>query len=261
MKTPQASLLILIAVLLPPFALDALGEVIDEQTVQTPYGPFGPLALRAVPDAAPVWVAPYTGSPTRNDPRAAIHTMTSLNARRLLIWDTAIALNPVLPRGITAIVDDYIDWTRHLPSTFGGTGDPAAESVPAPDAELSRQPRGQIFCPEMAQSLHVAFPHSPAVTYIGVDDLRRETPAEARMFRLWGGDVIGRNLVPEVALARELGHCVAGLVTVDDFDAGRPAPPTRGEVRAALEHGIYALNEFAREAGRAIHCTCSAHIQ
>ena len=42
---PTANLLLLIAVLLPPKALDVLGAVIDERTVLTPYGEAGPLAF------------------------------------------------------------------------------------------------------------------------------------------------------------------------------------------------------------------------
>jgi purine nucleoside phosphorylase len=255
-KTPQADLLLLIAVLLPPFALDALGEVVDEQTLSTPYGPFGPLALRAVPGGPPVWVAPYTGSLTRTDPRAAVYTARALGAYRLLIWDGCTALNPVLPRGITAVVTDYLDWTRRLPATFGA-GPKGRHPSPA---DLSRQARRTVFCPDMLDALRTTFPASPEITYLGIDDMRRETPAEARMFRLWGADVIGRNLVPEVALARELGLCIGGLVTVDDFGADRPAPEAKGEVRAALEYGIRALSAVARFARRPPECDCDAPV-
>ena len=96
---PAANLLLLIAVLLPPKALDVLGPVVDERTVLTPYGESGPLALRVTPNGDPVWVQPYTGLPTRTDPRATIYAAKQLGVQRVLNWDTGIAVNPVLQRG------------------------------------------------------------------------------------------------------------------------------------------------------------------
>ncbi|MCB0150142.1 MAG: hypothetical protein KDE01_21160, partial [Caldilineaceae bacterium] len=84
---PTASLLILIAVLLPPSALDILGEVVDERTYLTPYGEAGPLALRKLSDDLAVWVQPYTGLPTRTDPRATIFAARQLGVQRILNWD------------------------------------------------------------------------------------------------------------------------------------------------------------------------------
>ncbi len=83
----NANLLILIAVLLPPKALDILGKVVDERTLQTPYGDFGPLALRRAPGQPAVWVGPYTGLPTRTDPRATLIAAGLLGLQRVLIWD------------------------------------------------------------------------------------------------------------------------------------------------------------------------------
>ena len=40
----DASLLILLAVLLPPRSLDVLGPVVEERTVSTDYGTVGPVA-------------------------------------------------------------------------------------------------------------------------------------------------------------------------------------------------------------------------
>ena len=47
---PNANLLLLVAVLLPPRALDILGDVLEERTLLTPYGDAGPLALRVRDD-------------------------------------------------------------------------------------------------------------------------------------------------------------------------------------------------------------------
>ncbi|MEZ4836907.1 MAG: hypothetical protein R2873_33755 [Caldilineaceae bacterium] len=57
----NASLLLLLAVVLPPRTLDVLGPVVEERTVETRFGTVGPLALRRSPEGADVWVQPYSG--------------------------------------------------------------------------------------------------------------------------------------------------------------------------------------------------------
>ena len=105
--------------LLPPAAMNELGLVATERTIETPFGPVGPLALRRVPHGPSVWILPYTGSATRTDPRATIYAAHALGVRQIVAWDTVIALNPVLPRGQVAVMADYIDFTRG-PGSFDG---------------------------------------------------------------------------------------------------------------------------------------------
>lgn len=220
----QADWLILLAVLLPPAAMNELGIVASERTVETPFGMVGPLALRRVPHGPSVWILPYTGAATRTDPRATIYAAHSLGVRQIVVWDQVIALNPVLPRGQVAVMADYIDFTRG-PGSFDG----APPSLPPnPEAPL------RAVCPRLTDALRRAMPFAADVVYVGIDGPRRETAAEARIFRLWGADVVGQNVIPEAALAQEVGICFAGLVTVAELSAERSQLPPRGEVRASL---------------------------
>lgn len=241
-------LLLLVGVFLPPRALDGLGPVVEERMVPTPYGAFGPIALRQAEGGPGVWIGPYSGLPTRTDPRATIFAANYLGVKRVLGWDTGIALNPVLMRGQPVIANDFIDFTFREPNTF------ASDLLRNKDHErLTQIPR---FCPQMTSALHKLLPIAPGVTYLGIDDLRRETPAEARMYRLWGADIIGQNLVPEVLLAREAGLCFAGLLTIGSHaaDLGQPAP--HGELRAGLEVTMQTLPEFIHYLTILPDCTC-----
>ncbi|MEZ4673099.1 MAG: hypothetical protein R2932_02505 [Caldilineaceae bacterium] len=92
---------------------------------------------------------------------------------------------------------------------------------------------------------------------MGVDGPNRETPAESRLFRRMGADVSGQNLVPEVYLARELGLCYAGLVTIGDYSADQLHQPPRGEMRAGLEQIIRALPDYVNLLGALPACDCS----
>ena len=49
---------------------------------------------------------------------------------------------------------------------------------------------------------------------------RFETPAEIKMFKQLGGDLVGMTSVPEVVLAREAEICYATIAMVTNFAAG-----------------------------------------
>lgn len=241
-------LLLLLGVLLPPKALDGLGAVVEERVVQTPYGAFGPVALRVGEDLPGFWIAPYTGLPSRTDPRATLFAANQLGVRRVLGWDNGIAVNQTLMRGQPVIAADFIDFTFREPNTF------ASDLIRNKTSErIAQVPK---FCPQMTAALQRVLSIAPHVTYLGIDDLRRETPAEARMYRLWGADVIGQNLVPEVLLAREAGLCFGGLITVNLHAADLPEPPPHGELRAGLELSLQVLPDYLRYLSMLPECTC-----
>lgn len=245
----MSDILLLIGVILPPPALDMLGAVRDEFTVQTPYGPAGPFAHRDQ-----VLVLPYSGLPDRTDPRATLWAAKDLGITRLIGWDAVIGLNPLLRRGSLLVPDDFIDWTRHQPTTFferRGLG------------YLAQMP---AFCPQCRRALLHALPGAATVgTYLGFDGPRRETAAEARLFRAWGADVLGLNLAPEVILAKELELCFVGLTTVVEPGADRvpddgPSPAGgehSGEFRLALRRVLEVLPGLATALQGPRACPCS----
>jgi 5'-methylthioadenosine phosphorylase len=113
-----------------------------------------------------------------------------------------------------------------------------------------------LFCAEMNAAIQQLLPGLPEAVAVGVDFLRRETRAEARMFRSWGADVLSYNLAPEVALAQELKMCYAGLVTVSGYAADRAQPEPMGEVRASLSTTLQMLPAFVEMVSRGRHCVC-----
>jgi 5'-methylthioadenosine phosphorylase len=236
--------LLLLAVPLPPQSLEAIGPFIEERIVDTEYGAVGPLARRGQSDGPPVWIQPYSGLPSRTDPRATMRAAQALNVKQIFAWDSVVALNPMLGPGHPMFITDYIDFTRHQPQTFfenEGTGG------------LSQTP---AVCPRLTEALSHLLPTAPGGVYLGVDGPRRETATEARIFRSWGADVLGQNLVPEIALARELGICFAGLVSVDEISAERPPPPAQEENHRGLEAVVQALSAFLQSGEGDTPCDC-----
>ncbi|HLI56221.1 MAG TPA: purine-nucleoside phosphorylase [Actinomycetota bacterium] len=72
----------------------------------------------------------------------------------------------------------------------------------------------------------------PEVVYVAVAGPSFETPAEVRMLRMLGGDVVGMSTVPEVITARRRGLRVLALTVVTNR-AGAPA--TAHDVLRAAE--------------------------
>lgn len=241
---PVADLMILLAVWLPPSALDELGELVEERTIATPYGEVGPLALRCLPDGGRLWLHPYTGPATRTDPRATIYAAWTLGVRQVVAWDQVVAVNSVLPRGQSGVVVDYIDWTRQA-VTFAGAP-PAKATTDAP-----------AFCPRLTTVLQQALPFAVGLVYLGVDGPRRETPAEARLFRLWGADVIGQNVTPEAALCQEAGLCFAAIATVGEAAADRPPQSEQGELRAGLAAVLASMPALLALLATSPACECA----
>src|SRR5690606_15581889 len=85
-------------------------------------------------------------------------------------------------------------------------------------------------------------------TYVCTEGPRFETPAEIRMFREWGGDLVGMTGVPEVTLAREAGLCYASISMVTNYAAGLAGYPlSHEEVLDVMARNIAGLRDLIIE--------------
>ncbi|MEG1435870.1 MAG: purine-nucleoside phosphorylase, partial [Gordonibacter sp.] len=67
--------------------------------------------------------------------------------------------------------------------------------------------------------------------YLGLLGPSFETPAEIRMFRVWGADTVAMSVVEEVIAARHVGMRVLGISLVSNMACGvEGASPTGVEV-------------------------------
>lgn len=61
--------------------------------------------------------------------------------------------------------------------------------------------------------------------YVGIHGPSYETPAEIRMYRTLGGDVVGMSTVPEALALRHMGKRVVGLTCITNMAAGVTEEP------------------------------------
>ncbi len=90
--------------------------------------------------------------------------------------------------------------------------------------------------------------------YVAVDGPQFSTRAESRLYRKWGGDVIGMTGMPEARLAREaeLPYALLGMVT--DFDSWneREAGVAAGNVLAVMKANAGIAREAMRKLAEAL---------
>ena len=142
-------------------------------------------------------------APFVND-RANLYALKALGVEKILAWCAPGAINEAMAPGDLVIPHDILDEGHQQPYTFFD------------DRGLGFVRQNPVFCPELRQSGDPnpgagPFPVHPTGVYIATTGPRLETPAEIRKYKMFGGDLVGMTLVPEIFLARELELCYAAV--------------------------------------------------
>lgn len=182
--------------------------------VETPYGGVEVIVGRLL--GREVIFLPRHGKGHANPPhrvnyRANIYALKTLGAARVIATNAAGGVNPGLRPGDAVIPNDFIDLTRGRAGTFY-------------DEEVVHIDLSAPYCPEvrgaLLEAVKAVLGRAPEGVYGCTDGPRFETPAEIRMLRTLGCDVVGMTGCPETALARELELCYASVCTVTNYAAG-----------------------------------------
>lgn len=193
-------------------------EDLKEVDVETPYGN----ALMCIGgfQGREVCFLPRHGRahgvpPHKINYRANIWALKKEGVNRIISTAAVGSLNEAMPPGAAVLIDQFIDFTRQRPMTFFEDG---KEGVVHTDFT-------EPYCPEIRSHLRENASSTGLKvvdygTYVCTEGPRFETSAEIKMFRAWGGDVVGMTNVPEVVLAREAGMCYATVTLVTNFAAG-----------------------------------------
>lgn len=205
-----------------------------DEIIQTPYGDVN-LKIGCYKDKEVVFLARHgvghTVPPHLVNYRANIWALKSCGVTKIIATAAVGSLNEDMRPGELVLVDQFIDFTKSRPQTFYEGG----------DAGVLHVDMTHPYCPELRSEIfRVAKENQIKVhrcgTYACTEGPRYETPAEIRMLRKLGGDVVGMTSVPEVVLAREACLCYATIALVTNYAAGiSPHPLSHREVLEAME--------------------------
>ncbi len=145
--------------------------------------------------------------------RANIYALHKLGVKRIIATNAVGAINPDFKPGDIVVPHDIVDFTKLRHTTF-------YDGPPVTHVDLSHP-----YCPQIRRLLietadKMEFNVQNKAVLICTEGPRYETPAEIRMFRLLGCDVVGMTGIPEAVLARELEICYSSICYVSNMAAG-----------------------------------------
>ncbi len=143
----------------------------------------------------------------------------------VVLTNAAGGLRPGMQVGQAVLISDHLNLQGVSP--LAGPVAPAPHDVRFVDLTEAWSGRLRALAREVDASLEEG-------VYAGLPGPHYETPAEIRMLRTLGADLVGMSTVQEVIAARHLGAEVLGVSLVTNLAAGlSPAPLSHEEVVAA----------------------------
>lgn len=193
----------------------------------TPYGMPPPLHIGEICGNDVIFLPrhgpDHSVPPHKINYKANIYALHKAGVERILATNAVGAINPSFKPGDIVVPHDYVDFTRLRSATF-------FDEAPVTHIDVS-----QPYCPEIRKLLidtaeKLGFHLWDKAVIVCTEGPRYETPAEIRMFRRLGCDVVGMTAIPESVLARELEMCYASICYVSNMAAGMQRKLTALEV-------------------------------
>jgi len=199
----------------------------ETKRVETPYGTPPDITVGQV-DRTLVAFLPRHGTHHETPPhkvnyRANLWGLKQLGVERIIATNAVGAMRENHRPGDLAIPVDIVDFTRLRAQTF-------YDSEPVTHVDVT-----DVYCPEMRKVLTDTSKRASRKVWnesvlACTDGPRYETPAEIRMMRNAGCDIVGMTSAPEAFLARELEMCYGAICFVTNMAAGLQKKLTASEV-------------------------------
>jgi len=230
--------------------------------IGTPFGPSPNITIGKI-GSLNVAFLPRHGEehdvpPHRVNYRANIWSLNKLGVTRIIATNAVGAVNRDYKPGDFVVPSDIIDLTKMRSQTF-------YDEAPVTHIDVT-----QPYCPELTSLLvRASRKHAKRVkrnaVFACTEGPRYETPAEIRMLRKLGADIVGMTAAPETFLARELEMCYATICFVSNMAAGIQARLTTEEVvkvaGKVMPKLILILKEVVGMIPRERKCVCSRALQ
>ena len=146
-----------------------------------------------------------------------IRVMKFLGIETLIVSNASGGINPAFKVGDIMVIRDHINNFPENPLrgyNYHELGPRFPDMSKTYDSELISKAH------KIANSHGITLQEG---VYIGSPGPTLETPAEYKMFRIWGADATGMSTVPEVIVAHHMGIRVLGLSIITNTD--KPATP------------------------------------
>ena len=155
----------------------------------------------------------YEGHPM-SDVVFPVRVMAELGIKNILITNASGGINSAFRAGDIMLIQDHINMMGTNP-LIGRNLDRFGPRFP--DMSYAYSPELRKKLTEAGEDLGI---HLQEGVYLAVSGPSYETPAEIRMFRTLGADVVGMSTVPETIAANHCGMQVLGLSCVSNPAAG-----------------------------------------
>ncbi|MBU2573805.1 MAG: purine-nucleoside phosphorylase [Elusimicrobia bacterium] len=143
-----------------------------------------------------------------------VRVLASLGVKTLMVTAAVGSLKPAIKPGDLLLVSDHINLMGSNP-LMGNYAPFFGDMFPEMNEPYDRALRKEALAAARRLKIRAA----PGV-YLAVSGPSYETPAEVKAYRLFGGDVAGMSVVPEVIAARQLKMKVLGVCWVSNFTSG-----------------------------------------
>ena len=170
-----------------------------------------------------------------------VRVMRELGIKTLFVSNASGATNPDFEIGDLMIITDHINYFPEHP--LHGKNIPYGPRFPdmseAYDKELIRK------ADDIAEEKGIKVQHG---IYVGTQGPTFETPAEYKLFRIFGADAVGMSTVPEVIVARHCNIKVFGISVVTDLGVeGKIVEVSHEEVQKAADAAQPKMTTIMRE--------------
>ncbi|EPT34734.1 purine nucleoside phosphorylase I, inosine and guanosine-specific [Bacteroidetes bacterium oral taxon 272 str. F0290] len=170
-----------------------------------------------------------------------VRVMNEVGIRTLFVSNASGGTNPLFDVGDLMIITDHINFFPQHPLHGPNVGD----GPRFPDMSEAYSKDLIALALKIAAEKRI---HVQQGVYLGTQGPTYETPAEYKMFRLWGADAVGMSTVPEVIVANHCGMKVFGVSVVTDMGVeNRIQKISHEDVQKAADASQEKMTELMRE--------------
>lgn len=169
-----------------------------------------------------------------------VRVMKELGITTLFVSNACGGVNPNFSIGDLMIITDHINFFPEHPLRGKNMyGDRFPDMSQAYDPKLIEQAK------EIAKEKGIKVQEG---VYLGTQGPTFETPAEYKMFRIWGTDAVGMSTVPEVIVANHAKIRVFGMSVITDLGVeGKIIEASHEEVQKAADAAQPKMTTIMRE--------------